>query len=96
MRQNHCITYTCDIYRKLMLGTFEERIDTLKSKLELLYFAKYFRAIKPRIRSSLDIGCGGGRYVRFLMDSRVDVLGIDINDVALQVADEFCPAGYFF
>ena len=72
--------------------------DELKSDAELTQLERYQRAayfakveqlldskLKPGERL-LDIGCGIGRWVRYMLDRGVDCEGIDFSEAALEKA----------
>ncbi|MEV0427893.1 class I SAM-dependent methyltransferase [Micromonospora sp. NPDC050495] len=43
----------------------------------------------------LDVGCGAGRVTRAITALGGDIVGVDINDAALAVAQAACPNGTF-
>ena len=56
-------------------------------------FAKFIRdlAISLRCKSVLEVGCGTGIDLR-LFPENVDVYGVDLNDLALKMAQEQSPS----
>ncbi|MDH3191914.1 MAG: class I SAM-dependent methyltransferase [Nitrosopumilus sp.] len=73
--------------------------DKYSSENEVRYneeFAKFIRdlAISLRCNSVLEIGCGTGIDLRLFPES-CEIFGVDLNDLALDIARQKLPAGKF-
>jgi predicted TPR repeat methyltransferase len=51
------------------------------------------RVDNRRFRRALDVGCGEGRFCRFLRARGIDAIGIDPTRALLEAAKERDPAG---
>lgn len=70
------------IYREY-LGT-DKKYATIGGDLHPLFFSFIKKHRFPR-KSALDIGCGEGRYLKYLKDGGFKVSGIDSSTKAVQV-----------
>ena len=43
----------------------------------------------------LDVGCGTGKYSKYLSDNKMNVLGIDLSETAIEIAKKRCEKANF-
>jgi 2-polyprenyl-3-methyl-5-hydroxy-6-metoxy-1,4-benzoquinol methylase len=59
-------------------------------------FIEFMEQADFEIKNALDIGCGEGKYLRFLMQRGFRITGLDSSPTAISMAKEIAaPSGQF-
>jgi len=75
---NPNIASTLDDYEPAYLRYLDESVEDERNHLALLRWIEQFRAVNGR--SVLDIGCGSGKFVRFLLNAKAEACGIEPSE----------------
>ncbi len=78
-----------EIYKKRFNGMFYPREAIVK------FFSRYVKRrtglalfdIRKELGKALDVGCGNGRHVKFLLEQDIDAYGIDISQEAISIGN---------
>lgn len=65
----------------------ESSLD-FQEEIESLYEAIFFKVIKTKSSSLIDIGCGQGEFCRILESNGITTLGVDLSEKQIQIAKE--------
>ncbi len=79
-----------DGYNKIASKYHEER-NIFNNTKEI----DYFDELLPKTGKILDVGCGSGYGVRYLVEKGYSVIGVDISESMLKIAKETVPKAEF-
>src|SRR3989344_3584567 len=81
---------TIETFNKIAPQYVELTFDKI-SQFEL----NEFISMVPKEAKVLDVGCGSGRDLHYLMDYKFDVVGIDLSEGIINEAKKRVPKGNF-
>jgi len=83
---------TVDLYDKTAEEYAKQAvINANLTQKEIEYFIKFL----PSRGLILDAGCGSGRDSKYFLDHGMNVIGIDLSDKLLKIAQKYSPRGLF-
>jgi ubiquinone/menaquinone biosynthesis C-methylase UbiE len=85
------ISKTVNTYNKIVNRYSDLWLDDNVMHESLLRFID----LLPENPKVVDVGCGVGRDVKYLLDKGIETFGVDISREMLNKAKEVCPTGQF-
>ncbi len=60
------------------------------------YYEPFLKKVLPQSGTILELGCGTGVYTKWLMERRLQVIGMDISSEMIKQAKRRCPNALFY